>query len=64
MIIKFVKMAEFTGYFVFFFDVEKVYATSMPDDDFYSRMGWKKEDFNKSYIEFLADSNELMFNLG
>ncbi len=64
MIIKFVKLQEFTGYFVFFFDVEKIYASSMPDDDFLKRMGWSKEHFGKAYLEVPADSKKLMYNLG
>jgi hypothetical protein len=64
MIIKFVKLPQFSGYFVFFFGVNRVYCNSMPDDDFIKRAGWDPKDFGKTQLIIDADSNELKFNLG
>ena len=55
MIIKFVKLPYFSGYFVFFIDYEYIFSTSMPDDDFYVRMGWNKEMIKKSHKIVNAD---------
>ena len=63
MIIKFVKLQEFAGYFVFFFGVDKVYCTSMPDDDFIIKNGWKRESYCKVHHEIEADSNKPEYNL-
>ncbi len=64
MIIKFVKLSDFTGYFVFLIDWKYVFSTSMPDDDFYKRMGWDKSEVGKSFIQINADKEaENIYNI-
>lgn len=63
MICKFVKLPEFSGYFVFLFGVKRVFCCSMPDDDLIKRFGWNPKEFPKTQLIIKAESDKDIFNM-